>query len=233
MANQIHATAIIGSGVELGEDNVVGPYTVLTGPCRVGNRNWIGAHVVLGAPPEIRDHEHGLPWIGGPPDLGVEVGDDTTLREFTAVHRGTRRITRIGSRCFVMNKVYVGHDGDLADDATVAAGVALAGHVTVGAGANLGMGALVHQHRVVGPGAMVGMGAVVTRDVPPYAKAYGSPARVHGVNEIGMTRGGIGADAVAALEERYRSRALGTDDWTPPEPLRPAWEWWLARTGSG
>jgi UDP-N-acetylglucosamine acyltransferase len=231
MGNQVHATAIVGPGVDLGADNVIGPYAVITGPCRIGDRNWIGAHVVIGAPAEIRGREPGLPWGGEPLDLGVEVGDDTTLREFTAVHRGTQRVTRIGNRCFVMNKVYVGHDGELGDDVTMAAGVALGGHVTVGAGANLGMGALVHQRRIVGPGAMVGMGAVVTRDVPPFAKAYGSPARVHGVNEVGMSRDGIDPRDIAALGERYGSRTPAADAWTPPEALRTAWEWWQARVG--
>jgi UDP-N-acetylglucosamine acyltransferase len=232
MGNQVHDTAVIGPGVELGEGNVIGPYAVITGPCRIGDRNWIGAHAVIGAAPEIRGGDHGLPWGGEPVGLGVEMGDDSTLREFTTVHSGTGRLTRIGSRCFVMNKVHVGHDGVIDDDVTLAANATLAGHVDVGAGANVGMASAVHQHRVVGPGAMVGMGAVVTRDVPPYAKAFGSPARVRGVNEVGMNRRGISADDIAALVERYGSDAPATGVWTPPEALRPAWEWWLARTSA-
>jgi UDP-N-acetylglucosamine acyltransferase len=162
----------------------------------------------------------------------VEIGDDTTLREFTTVHGGTQRITRIGSRCFVMNKVHVGHDSVIEEDVTLSANATLAGHVEVGAGANVGLSSTVHQHRILGPGAMVGMGAVVTRDVPPHAKAFGSPARVRGVNEVGMRRRGIGADDIAALAERYGSDAPATGAWTPPEVLRSDWEWWFARTSA-
>jgi UDP-N-acetylglucosamine acyltransferase len=230
MGNRIHDTAVIGPRVELGEDNVVGPYAVLTGPCRVGNRNWIAAHTSLGAPPEIRGRDHGLPWESGD-DPGLEIGDDTVVREFTTLHGGSQRATRIGSRCYVMNHVHVGHDSLIGDDATLSAGATLAGHVEIGESANVGLSCSLHQRRVVGPGAMVGMGSVVTRDIPPYAMAFGSPARVRGVNEIGMSRRGICSQDVDAVAERYRSDTPGGGDWTPPPSLRPAWEWWLARTG--
>jgi UDP-N-acetylglucosamine acyltransferase len=230
MGNQVHDTAIIGPGVELGDGNVIGPYAVITGPCRIGDRNWIGAHAVIGAAPEIRGHDQGLPWGGETEDLGVEIGDDSIVREFSTVHRGTQRRTGIGSRCFVMNKVHFGHDAVIGDDVTLAVSTILGGHVDVGAGANLGLACVLHQRRIVGPGAMVGMGAVVTRDVPPYAKAFGAPARIRGVNEVGMDRRGISADDIAAVAERYQSDGSATETWTPPPALRPAWEWWLART---
>ena len=233
MGNQVHPTAVVGPGVELGADNVVGPYAVVTGPCRIGSRNWIGAHAVIGAAPEIRGHAPGLPWADDNDDAGVEIGDDTTVREFATLHRGTLRPTRVGSRCFVMNKVHVGHDAVVGDDVTLAVSAILGGHVEVGDGANLGLAAVVHQRRVVGPGAMVGMGAVVTRDVPPYAKAYGAPSRVRGVNEVGMSRRGIGTGDIAAVAERYGAGPADDAAWVPPEALRPAWEWWLARTTAG
>ena len=226
MANRIHPTAVLGPGVELGSDNVIGPFAVLTGPCRIGNGNWIGAHVVLGAPPEIRGFDHGAAWDGDLVGAGVEVGDRTTLREFTTVHSGSAQTTRIGSDCFVMNKVYVGHDGAVGDGVTMAANVTMGGHVVVGDRANLGLGALVHQRRVIGPGVMLGMGSVVTRDVPPYAKAFGNPARVQGVNTVGMSRQGLeptDADALAALYEEEGSIPA---QWAGPETLQSAVGWW-------
>lgn len=233
MGNQVHPTAIIGPGVELGEDTVVGPYAVLTGPCRIGDRTWIGAHVVLGAAPEVRGHAHGVPWGGAPVSHGVQIGADTTLREFTTVHGGTHRVTAIGSSCFVMNKVYVGHDSVIQDGVTLAANATLAGHVEVGVGANVGLSSTVHQHRVIGPGAMVGMGTVVTRDVPPFAKAFGAPVRVRGVNDVGLRRSGVPADDIGALAELYGAGGPAGEPWVAPEGLRSAWEWWLSRTSAG
>jgi UDP-N-acetylglucosamine acyltransferase len=230
MGNQVHETAIIGPGVELGEDNVIGPYVVITGPCRIGDRNWIGAHAVIGAAPEIRNGPHGVPWGGEPVGLGVEIGDDTVLRESVTLHTGSRRTTRIGSRCYFMNKVHVGHDGVMEDEVTLSANATLAGHVDIGRGANVGMQSVIHQFRVIGPGAMLGMGAVVTRNVLPYATAFGAPARTRGVNTVGMSRAGISEDDIAAVAEGYGADGQVAETWTPPEALRPSWEWWLART---
>jgi len=102
------------------------------------------------------------------------------------------------------------------------------GHVEVGDGANLGLGTSVHQGRRIGPGAMLGMGSVVTRDVPPYAKAYGNPCRVRGANAVGMTRGGLPQDAVDFLAAAY-ARGAVPDGQEPPPSLRAAWCWWRSR----
>jgi UDP-N-acetylglucosamine acyltransferase len=50
---------------------------------------------------------------------------------------------------------------------------------------------------------MIGMGSVVTRSVPPFALAYGSPARVRGANEVGMRRKGIADEDVASIAAAY------------------------------
>jgi UDP-N-acetylglucosamine acyltransferase len=229
MANRIHPTAIIGPGVELGADNVIGPYAVITGPCRIGNGNWIGAHVVLGAPPEIRGFDHGAAWDGDLTGCGLEVGDGTTLREYTTVHSGSAKVTRVGSDCFVMNKVYIGHDGDIGDGVTMASNVTMGGHVSVGDRANLGLGAIVHQRRVIGPGVMLGMGAVVTRDVPPFAKAFGNPVRVQGVNTVGMQRQGMDQADVDRLVDLYATAGAIPTDWSGSSALEPAIAWWRTR----
>jgi UDP-N-acetylglucosamine acyltransferase len=229
MANRIHPTAIIGPGVELGADNVVGPYAVITGPCRIGDGNWIGAHVVLGAPPEIRGFDHGAAWDGELAGCGLDIGDHTTLREYTTIHSGSAKVTRVGSNCFVMNKVYIGHDGDIGDGVTMASSVTLGGHVSVGDNANLGLGAVVHQPRVVGPGVMLGMGSVVTRDVPPFAKAFGTPARIQGVNAVGMRRQGVGQTDVDRLADLYATVSAVPTDWPAPPALEPAIAWWRTR----
>jgi UDP-N-acetylglucosamine acyltransferase len=226
-ATLVHPTAVVGDGVVLGTGNVIGPHAVLLGPLTVGDDNWFGPGVVVGTPPEVRGVAHGATWespVAGP---GVRIGSRNVLREGTVVHQGWQEQTVVGDDCFLMNKVYVAHDTVLADGVTLASTVTMGGHVRIGAGANVGMGATVHQRRVVGAGAMVGMGSVVTRDVPPFALVYGSPARLRGANRVGMARQGVDEDAIIALAASYEAGTVpGSHD--APNLLRGHFEAWFA-----
>jgi UDP-N-acetylglucosamine acyltransferase len=224
--NTVHPTAFVGDDVDLGSGNVIGPFAVVLGPTRIGDGNWIGAHAVIGSPAEIRGTDHGgcSGGVGG----GVEIGSGNVIREHVTIHQGHYATTRIGDDCYLMNRSYIGHDGVIGNRVTMASSATLGGHVHVGADANLGLGAIVHQRRVIGPSVMLGMGAVVTSDVPPFAKAYGNPCRVHGANRLGMQRQGVSADTIAALERAY---AAGQVPVAPPdEVIRAAWDWWHAET---
>lgn len=89
----------------------------------------------------------------------------------------------VGRHVVVMPNTTVTHDDELADYATLAAGVSLGGSVRVGSGAYLGMNACVRQGVAVGADATVGMGAVVLRDVPRGETWAGVPARALGERE--------------------------------------------------
>jgi UDP-N-acetylglucosamine acyltransferase len=193
----------------------------------LGDDNWIGTGVVIGAPPEVRSWPH-------PPDAlerssgnGITIGDGNVLREYVQVHQGWKERTRIGDGAFIMNQCYLAHDAVVDDGATLASSVLLAGHVHVGAGANLGLGTAVHQFRTVGRGAMIGMSSAVTRDIPPFAKAYGNPAAVRGANVIGMERSGVDGAIIAALARVYAGESedvAGIAD----DAMRAAVEAWVS-----
>jgi UDP-N-acetylglucosamine acyltransferase len=231
--NTIHPTAVISDSVSLGEGNTIGPFVVIDGPVTIGSGNWIGAGAIIGAPPEVRSFRHPrIPGdsVGG----GVIIGNDNVIREHAQIHQGWKSTTRVGDRAFLMNQVYVAHDCHIGDDVTLASSVLLAGHVHLGDRVNLGLGTSVHQFRYVGTGSMVGMGSVVTRSIPPYAKAYGNPARLRGVNTVGMERSGIPADAVAAVVERYGDGGteLRVDGLQYFESLADAFSEWHSQTAS-
>ena len=227
--NIIHPTAVVGDGVVLGSGNVVGPHVVLFGPLEIGDGNWIGPGATIGTPPEVRGVEHGAQWATAATGGGVRIGHDNVIREQALINQGWENTTVVGSDCFLMNKVYVAHDCVLEDGATLASTVTMGGHVLVGAGANLGLGTVIHQRRIIGPGAMVGMGSVVTRDVPPFALVYGNPAVLRGANVVGMSRLGVDEAAVSMVHEAYAAGAALTAA-SAPQALRQQFGWWEQHT---
>lgn len=205
MVNRIHPTAVIGEGVQFGDGNVVGPYAVIVGPTVIGDGNWIGPHVTIGTPGEDRSREHPAAWDAAPtgdPDHdghGVAIGSRNRIREYVSVHQGTWRTTTIGDDSYFLRNSHIAHDCLIDDAVTMASNAVLGGHCHIWTGANLGMGAVVHQHVSIGPGAMVGMGAAVRREVGAFTIAVGNPARVSGVNVVGLSRRGLDEAAIEAL----------------------------------
>ncbi|MCO5313846.1 MAG: hypothetical protein M9952_13025 [Microthrixaceae bacterium] len=229
--NQIHSTAIIGPGVELGEDNIVGPHAVLYGPTVLGNGNWIGPHVVIGTPGESKGNPHPPLWDKPGPGPAITIGDDNIIHEFVAIQASLSDQTKIGDRCFIMDKAHVPHDAQLGNDVTVACSVMIGGHSRIGDGANLGLASVLHQFMVVGAGAMIGMNSVVTRPIPPFSIAYGSPARVKGANRVGMSRAGIAPNVVEALHTAFVSEIELDSDVMAPE-LQAAFDWFNQAVGA-
>lgn len=85
---------------------------------------------------------------------------------------------RVGELCVVNTAASVDHECVIEDGVMVGPGSRLAGNVAVGAGAWVGIGAVVLQKCRIGAGSVIGAGAVVVRDVPPNVVAYGIPARI-------------------------------------------------------
>jgi len=205
VVNRIHPTAVLGAGVELGDGNVIGPYAVVVGPTRIGDDNWIGPHTTIGTPPEDRGADHPAAWDDAPvgdekhDGFGVVIGSRNRLREYVSVHQGTWRATTIGDDSFYLRNSHVAHDCVMEDDLTVTSNAVTGGHCHVWAGANLGLGATLHQRAVVGPGAMVGMGAAVRREVGAFTIAAGVLARTIGVNRVLLSRRGVDEAAIEEL----------------------------------
>ncbi|MEC3980538.1 UDP-N-acetylglucosamine acyltransferase [Amycolatopsis sp. H20-H5] len=205
MANRIHPTAVIGEGVELGDGNIVGPYAVIVGPTTIGDENWIGPHVTIGTPGEDRGREHPAAWDAAPkgdPDHdghGVVIGSRNRLREYVSVHQGTWRTTTIGDDSYYLRSSHVAHDCLMEDGLTMATNAVTGGHCHVWTGANLGLGAILHQRAVVGPGAMVGMGAAVRHEVGAFQVSVGVPARPTRVNAVWLSRRGLDDATIEGL----------------------------------
>lgn len=215
---RISPHAFIGEGVELGERVTIGPGAVLLGPCVIEDDVFIGAGAQLGAPPEMTDLPQNAAWAGDLAHAGVRICRGAVIREGAVVHQGSYRETTVGAESWVLNRAYLAHDVLLGAGSTVSAGVSIGGHCVIGDRVNIGLNAAVHQRVFIGAGCMVGMGTPLARDLPPYVKAYGSPARIHGVNTVGMQRHGIADEQITALQAAYAAGDLLLDragaSWT-------------------
>ena len=210
----------VGSGVVLGERVLIGPGAVILGPCTIEDDVFIGPGAQIGAPPEMTDQPQNDAWNGNLEHAGVHIRRRAVIREGVVIHQGSYRPTTVGEDSWVLNRAYIAHDALIGNASTISAGVSIGGHCEIGDRVNIGMNASIHQRVFISAGCMVGMGTALTRDLPPYAKAYGAPARVHGINHIGMRRQGISDLDIDALFGYYKSGDLllntAESDWESP-----------------
>jgi UDP-N-acetylglucosamine acyltransferase len=195
----IHPTAIIENDVEIGPDCEIGAYAVIKRFTRLGARNRVFEHAVIGGEPQD------MKFKGERSSL--EIGDDNLIREFCTFHRasGDGEITRIGSRNFFMVGVHVAHNCAIGDDNIFANEVALAGHITIEDHVFLSNNVGAHQFVRMGRYAMVGGKSKIVQDVLPFFITDGNPARLRGVNSVGLRRAGFDEEARRALKNAYRT----------------------------
>jgi UDP-N-acetylglucosamine acyltransferase len=199
MGQLIHPTAIIEKDVVLGEGCRIGAYAVIKRYTRMGARNRVHEHAVIGGDPQ--DFKFDPATVSA-----TEIGDDNIFREGVTVHRGSRpgSATRIGSNCFFMALTHVAHDCVVGNHVVMVNNSGLSGEATVGDRAFLGGAVGVHQHCRVGRNAMVGMNSKLVQDALPFCITDGNPARASGLNLVGLRRAGFKAADIAELKSAYR-----------------------------
>ena len=194
----IHPTAIIEDNVEIGPDCEIGAYAVIKRFTRIGARNRIFEHAVIGGEPQDVKFRGETSYL--------EIGDDNIIREFCTFHRanGPGESTRIGSRNFFMVGVHVAHNCVIGDDNIFANEVALAGHITIEDHVFLSNNVGAHQFVRMGRHAMIGGKSKIVQDVLPFFITDGNPPHVRGVNSVGLRRSGFNEDERRALKDAYR-----------------------------
>ena len=140
-------------------------------------------------------------------DTSVEIGNNTTIREFVTINRGTKDKwkTVVGSHCLLMAYCHIAHDCILGDHVIIANSVQLAGHVEIGDHAIIGGMAAAIQFSKIGAHTYIAGGTEVIKDVPPYIKAGRSPLSYVGVNSVGLQRRGFSTEKINSILEIYRN----------------------------
>lgn len=193
---EIGAFAYVGPNVKIGDGTVVGPNTQIEGNTEIGkNCKFLGCSI--GAPPQDISYQG--------EDTKVIIGDNTTIREYATVHKAAKEgETRIGSGCFLMNYVHIGHNVQLGDNVIMANAAMLPGYVEVGDNVFISGLTTIHQHCRIGRNAIVGAMTGSRLDIPPYLVCEGRPARARAVNKIGLRRGKVKREIINELDKAFK-----------------------------
>jgi len=214
--SQIHPTAIVSPKAELADDVAVGPHTIIEDDVIIGAGTKVASNALIAPGTRIGSGvkiSHGAVLGTLPQDLKfagektiLKVGDNTTIREYATLNRGTQATgeTRVGKTCFIMAYAHVAHDCHIGDNVIMANSVNLAGHIEIDDWAILGGVLPVHQFVKIGCHCMIGGGFRVQQDICPYSLVGGYPLRVVGLNSVGLKRRGFKSDVLRTLESAFK-----------------------------
>jgi UDP-N-acetylglucosamine acyltransferase len=212
----IHSFTSIHPDARLGSDVQVDPFTMIHKNVHIGAGTWIGSNVTIMEGARIGKNCRIFPGavISADPqdlkfdgeDTTVEIGDNTTIREFVTIHRGTRDRwkTKVGSNCMILAYSHIAHDCIIGDNCILSNNSQVAGHVVLGDWVILGGMCAIHQFVRVGSHVFLGGGSLVGKDIPPYIKAARMPLSYSGVNSVGLKRRGFTIDKINHILDIYR-----------------------------
>ena len=190
---------IIGDGVEIGEGTNILSHAVIKGPTKIGKNNTIYQFSSIGEDTPDKKFKG--------EDTELIIGDNNIFREGVTVHRGTiqdKGITQIGNNNLLMAYTHIAHDCIVGNNNIFANNAGIAGHVIVGNNVVIGGYSAVHQFCNLGDYSFLGMNTSVTMDVPAYIKVASNPARVIGLNTVGMNRNNIPSESISLIKKAFK-----------------------------
>ena len=205
----------ISDKAKIGENLSIGEFSIINDDVEIGNNCEIGNHVVIENGARIADNVkigHGTIIGGVLQDLKfegemttVEIGEGTTIREYTTINRGTKHsgTTKVGKNCFIMSYVHVAHDCVIGDNVIIANAVNMAGHVEIDDQVFVGGLVALHQFIKLGKHIMIGAACKAVKDIPPYILAGSEPLKYEGVNIVGLRRKGFTNEQIGNIRDAY------------------------------
>ncbi len=156
----IHPSTEISTTAKIGENTKIWHQAQIRENAAVGNNCILGKNVYI--------------------DKEVHIGSHCKIQNNSSLYRGVivEDQVFIGPHCVLMNDKVpraTTTQGNLKSDADWQVATTI-----VKKGASLGAHVAVLPGITIGSYALIGTGSVITKDIPDYALAYGSPARVVG-----------------------------------------------------
>lgn len=219
---EIHATAVIEPGAQIGKGCIIGPFCVVGPHVVLGDRVELKSHVVVTGDTVIGDETviFSFAVIGEiPQDLkfrGEEtrlvIGRRNRIREHVTMNCGTEGgggITRVGDDGLFMAGCHIAHDAKVGDRVIVVNNAAIAGHCVLEDDVIIGGLSGVHQWVRIGKGAIIGAVTMVTNDVIPYGLVQAPRGHLDGLNLVGLKRRGVARSDITALRAAFQMLAQG------------------------
>jgi UDP-3-O-[3-hydroxymyristoyl] glucosamine N-acyltransferase len=184
----IESGAEIGSGCRIGAGVFINSGVVIGPDCRIGSHATL-SHALLGARvyvyPGARIGQEGFGFAATAagfltvPQLGrVILEDDVEVGANSTIDRGSARDTVIGAGSRLDNLVQIGHNVVLGRCCVIVAQVGISGSTVLEDFVRVGGQAAMAGHLRIGQGAQIGAQAGVISDIPPGATMLGSPAQL-------------------------------------------------------
>lgn len=213
---QIHPTALVSKKAKLAGDISVGPYSIIGDAVTIGAGTKIGAYCVIEGNTTIGSNCEiftGAVVGSRPQDLKykgekvfLDIGDGNIIREYCTFNPGTEELARtvVGNDNLFMAYSHIAHDCVIGNNCVIANNGTLAGHVTIEDKAVVGGLVAIHQFVRVGTLSIIGGCSKVVADIPPYSTCDGHPARVYGLNLIGLRRQKVSKDSIGLLDRAFK-----------------------------
>ncbi len=216
MATQIHPTAVVDPGAELGVEVEIGPLAYVGPGVKLGDGTKLHHHAavegntVLGAGCEVFPFANigaktqDLKFTGGNP--GVRIGDRNVFREYVTIHAATapEGFTTLGDDNVLLAHGHVAHDCILGSHIIASNNTGIAGHCIIEDHVVFGAVSGVHQFCRIGAHSMISAYAKIVQDIAPYMIADGQPAVIRAINKIGLERRGFTPEQLDRVKQVFR-----------------------------
>ncbi|MEL6685874.1 MAG: acyl-ACP--UDP-N-acetylglucosamine O-acyltransferase [Pseudomonadota bacterium] len=213
----IHPSAVIAEGAQIGADCVIGPFCVIGPDVVLGARVHLKSHVVIDGDTHIGDDTvvFSFAVIGEiPQDLKFDgeksrlrIGARNRIREHVTMNTGTMAgggETRIGDDGLFMAGCHIAHDAQVGDRVIVVNSSAVAGHCIIEDDVIIGGLCGVHQFVRIGQGAIIGAVTMVTKDVVPHGLVQAPRGELDGLNLVGLKRKGVARSDITAMRAAFQ-----------------------------
>ena len=214
---KVDPTSIIHPSSKIDDSVEIGPFCIIGEDVEIKKGTKLLSHVVLKGPTTVGEDNifYQFSTIGeDTPDkkfkgekTRLEIGHRNIFREGVTVHRGTiqdKGLTVIGSDNLLMAYSHIAHDCIVGSNNVFANNAGIAGHVRVGSNITLGAVTTIHQFCSIGDYSFIGMNTSINMDIPAYVKVAADPARVIGLNSVGMGRNEISSDSISLIKKAYK-----------------------------